>query len=253
MATDLPVPGILPGSGRPPRTDPMPVPMPILMPILWHPSPNFGARRNGLTPSMIVLHYTAMTSAAAALARLCDSGAQVSAHYLIGSDGTVWQMVREDMRAWHAGAGEWAGLDDINSRSVGIELDNRGDHPFAEPQMRALEGLLPRIMARQSIGAGGVIGHSDLAPGRKCDPGPRFDWARLARLGLASAIGTGADSEPDVDRFRNLARNAGFTAPASDEVLLNAVRLRFRPWGQGPLTDVDMAVVRALPRPDRSA
>ncbi len=221
------------------------------MPVLWHPSPNFGPRRDGLTPQLIVLHYTAMTSAAAALERLCDPGVEVSAHYLIGGDGTLWQMVHEDMRAWHAGAGEWAGLSDINSRSVGIELDNRGTHPFGAPQMRTLERLLPRIMSRWGIAASGVIGHSDMAPGRKCDPGPRFDWARLARQGLACGAGaggyggsgSGVSVALDMGQFRANARRAGFSAPACDAVLLDAVRLRFRPWGQGPLTGADMAAL----------
>lgn len=152
---------------------------------IWVPSPNFGPRRDGLKPTLIVLHYTAMTSARAALERLCDPAAEVSAHYLIGPDGTLWQLVRECDRAWHAGAGAWRGQSDINSRSIGIELDNRGDHPFGEPQMAALEALLESVMARWEIPAAGVIGHSDMAPGRKVDPGPRFDWARLERQGLA--------------------------------------------------------------------
>ncbi|MCB1395541.1 MAG: N-acetylmuramoyl-L-alanine amidase, partial [Rhodobacteraceae bacterium] len=87
---------------------------------LWHPSPNFGPRRDGLKPALVVIHFTAMTGAQAALARLCDPAAEVSAHYLIGGDGTVWHLVDEAMRAWHAGAGEWAGMRDINSRSIGI-------------------------------------------------------------------------------------------------------------------------------------
>lgn len=133
-----------------------------------------------------MIHYTAMDSAEAALARLCDPETEVSAHYLIGADGRVWQMVDEERRAWHAGAGEWQGRGDVNSRSIGIELDNRGTHPFAEPQIAVLERLLAGIMARWDIGPDGVIGHSDSAPGRKSDPGPRFDWARLERQGLAS-------------------------------------------------------------------
>lgn len=127
-----------------------------------------------------------MDSASAALQRLCDPLVEVSAHYLIGGDGGCWQLVAEKHRAWHAGAGQWCGLDDINSRSIGIELDNRGDHPFAEPQMVVLEGLLAEIMARWSIPALGVIGHSDMAPGRKFDPGLRFDWSRLGLQGLAA-------------------------------------------------------------------
>lgn len=210
--------------------------------MIRHASPNFGPRRDGLTPSLIVLHYTAMSSAAAALERLCDPLAEVSAHYLIGNDGTLWQLVDEEMRAWHAGAGEWRGQDDINSRSIGIELDNTGRHPFSEPQMRALEALLPGIMARWSIGPEGVIGHSCMAPGRKADPGERFDWARLARQGLAAMPGTG--EVPAGARLRDLARAAGFTADADDETLLAAVRLRYRPWGRGGVTCDDLRVLK---------
>lgn len=152
---------------------------------IWHPSPNFGPRRNGLVPELVVIHYTAMDSAQAALDRLCDPAFEVSAHYLIGADATIWQMVDEAERAWHAGAGAWLGCEDVNSRSIGIELDNRGNHPFSEPQMAVLEPLLSGIMDRWSIPASGIIGHSDSAPGRKIDPGPRFDWARLVRQGLA--------------------------------------------------------------------
>lgn len=209
----------------------------------WHPSPCFGARRDGLTPSLIVLHHTAMDGAQAALGRLCDPAAEVSAHYLIGACGSVWQLVAEDLRAWHAGAGEWAGQGDVNSRSVGIEMDNRGDHPFSEPQMGALEALVAAIMARWGIGPEGVIGHSDMAPGRKRDPGPRFDWARLARAGLARAAGKGPGEAPDWGRFRALAMAVGYSARAGDEALLDAVRLRFRPWGRGPLSAADMGAL----------
>ncbi len=190
-------------------------------------------------PSLVVIHYTAMESAEAALERLCDPEAEVSAHYLIGGDGQLWQMVEEHQRAWHAGAGEWAGLNDINSRSVGIELDNRGTHPFAEPQMTVLEELLAGIMGRWSIGPEGVIGHSCMAPGRKSDPGPKFDWARLARQGLALGPPCAAG-----ETFHDLARAAGFTAEVSDADLLEAVRLRFRPWGQGELCEADLDALR---------
>jgi N-acetylmuramoyl-L-alanine amidase len=213
------------------------------MPVLSHPSPNFGPRRDGLTPSLIVLHYTAMDSAAAALERLCDPEAEVSAHYLIGTDGTLWQMVDETMRAWHAGAGEWGGQGDINSRSIGIELDNRGTHPFSAPQMAVLERILPWIMMRWGIAPEGVIAHSDMAPGRKCDPGPRFDWARLARQGMARPAGEDHPSVVDPEQFRRLAQQAGYTAPVSDADLLAAIRLRFRPWAKGPLTGDDLATL----------
>lgn len=181
-----------------------------------------------------------MQGARAALERLCDPAAEVSAHYLIGADGTVWQMVREADRAWHAGAGSWRGCDDLNSRSIGIELDNLGTHPFSEPQMAALEALLAGIMARWGIGPAGVIGHSDMAPGRKCDPGPRFDWARLARQGLALAHHPGQGGSAEPDRFRALARRAGYPGDAAPEDLLSALRHRLRPWGRGPLSPADM-------------
>lgn len=213
----------------------------------WQASPNVGARRDGLTPEIVVLHYTAMASAEAALARLCDPASEVSAHYLVGRDGAVVQMVAEEDRAWHAGAGEWRGLSDINSRSIGIELDNPGTHPFPEPQMAALESLLEGIRSRWPVAIRDVIGHSCMAPGRKTDPGPRFDWARLSRRDLAAPAGREKNPE-DVapGHFREMARAAGFTAPVDDATLLAAVRLRFRPQGKGPLSGADLAV---LPRP----
>lgn len=207
---------------------------------IWHPSPNFGPRRDGLKPSLIVLHYTAMESASAALERLCDPGPEVSAHYLIGGGGTLWQLVREEDRAWHAGAGEWHGQTDINSRSIGVELDNRGDHPFSEPQMRVLEQLLPQIMRRWIIPTEGVIGHSDMAPGRKSDPGPRFDWQRLERQNLAAPRGTKA---PTDTTLRTLAETRGYTAPTDDTTLLATTRLRYRPWATGPIHPDDLKVL----------
>ena len=184
-----------------------------------------------------------MTSATAALDRLCDPGSEVSAHYLISADGRIMQMVPEDSRAWHAGAGSWAGFDDINSRSIGIELDNRGVEPFAEPQMHALETLLPGIMTRWNIPREGVIGHSDMAPGRKVDPGPRFDWARLARQGLCGfATGDRYDGEISETAFIEWAQGRGFTAEADFETLLASSRLRFAPWRRGPLVAADFAL-----------
>lgn len=196
---------------------------------LWHPSPNFGPRRDGLRPQFVVLHYTAMESAEAALDRLCDPEAEVSAHYLIGRDGTCWQMVEEPERAWHAGQGSWRGLDDLNSRSIGIELDNRGCEPFAEPQMAVLEALLHGILARWAMPSEAVIGHSDLAPGRKWDPGARFDWARLARQGLAAATPAPIAERVDTD---HALRRAGYSADVPAETRLEAFRLRHKAWVQ---------------------
>jgi len=113
-----------------------------------HPSPNFGPRRGVKGPDMVVLHYTAMQTAADALERLCNPDFEVSAHYLISETGEVFQLVSEDMRAWHAGAGRWGNVDDVNSHSIGIELANCGFSPFSEPQMAALILLLKDIKQR---------------------------------------------------------------------------------------------------------
>ncbi|KHA53066.1 N-acetylmuramoyl-L-alanine amidase [Sulfitobacter geojensis] len=207
--------------------------------ITTRPSPNCGPRRDGLTPSLVVLHYTAMHSAEAAIERLCDPAAEVSAHYLISITGAVTMMVPEDKRAWHAGAGSWRGQDDINSRSIGIELDNLGTHPFAEPQMASLETLLQAIMTRWGIAANGIIGHSDMAPGRKIDPGPHFDWARLARQGLAAQTVAQTPETVDEDSFASCAHAAGYPQDTPFETLLATTRLRSAPWRRGPLTHAD--------------
>ncbi len=192
-----------------------------------------------------------MQSASGAIDWLCNPQAEVSAHYVIARDGAVTQLVPEDLRAWHAGRGQWGGCTDLNSASIGIELDNDGVSPFAAPLMTALETLLPAIMARWSIGPAQVIGHSDLAPGRKIDPGPRFDWRRLARQGLAiwpSEAGRAAASQPVVDGARFAADLArfGMTAEVDPETRLAAVRSRFRPGTSGPLDAQDMALAATL-------
>lgn len=139
---------------------------------------------------MIIIHYTGMETCSAARERLCDPAAEVSAHYLIDLDGAVEQLVDEDCRAWHAGVSEWGGETDINSRSIGIELANRGMgpdyHPFPALQMEALISLIIGIRTRWKITPENIAGHEDIAPGRKIDPGPKFDWDRLRRLGLAT-------------------------------------------------------------------
>lgn len=213
---------------------------------LWHPSPSFGPRRGGARPELIVLHYTAMPTATSALERLCDPDIEVSAHYLVSETGTVWQMVDEAMRAWHAGSGQWDTITDVNSASIGIELANDGAQPFAEPQMRALEDLMQGIMQRWDIPARGVIGHSDMAPGRKIDPGPRFDWRRLARQGLAHWPDLVQGGSADPELFRHLAKLVGYTSDVPIVTLLDAVRLRFRPHAKGPLQPEDIAALKGL-------
>ncbi len=211
-------------------------------------SPNFTKRRNGLQPDLVVLHYTAMDSCDAAQRALCDPVREVSAHYLISETGDIRALVDEDMRAWHAGAGDWAGRGDVNSRSIGIELSNTGLTPFAAAQMDALEGLLMGIFARWSIPVEGVIAHSDMAPGRKIDPGLRFDWLRLARQGLSvwpEMDGAARGLVPDMQRFGRDARAFGYPLVA-DDLLLETVRLRFRPRVAGPLDGTDMEIMADL-------
>ncbi len=187
---------------------------------------------------MVVLHYTAMASADAALARLRAPAAQVSAHYMVDRDGAVTWLVPESMRAWHAGAGAWVGQDDVNSRAIGIELVNTGAEPFAAPQMHALCGLLRGLLARWAIAPVAVIGHADMAPARKHDPGPRFDWRALAAAGLA-VWPDGTATAPAAGLAASLDRIGYPPAPPDDR--LRAFRARFRPWGQGPAMEADAA------------
>ena len=154
---------------------------------LWCPSPNYEARREGRAPDMLVLHYTGMETAEGALDWLTREEAKVSAHYLIDEEGRIAQMVAERDRAWHAGQSLWAGETDLNSCSIGIEIHNPGhdfDYPdFPETQMQAVEALCLDILGRHAIPPDRLLAHSDIAPGRKRDPGERFDWARLALAG----------------------------------------------------------------------
>ena len=211
-----------------------------------HPSPNFGERRNGALPDLVVLHYTGMASCDAALERLCDPAAEVSAHYLIREDGEILALVPEAARAWHAGAGSWGGREDVNSHSIGIEIANTGDAPFTASQMAALEPLLAGILGRWSIPPERVIAHSDMAPTRKSDPGPRFDWRGLARVGLAVWPEV-AMSPPDEAGFLAALTRFGYPE-AAPEQLLRAFRLRFRPWAKGGLSEGDMGAALDLAR-----
>lgn len=213
------------------------------------PSPNCGPRRAGALPDLIVIHYTGMQDCAAALERLCDSGAEVSAHYLISERGSVIPLVAEEMRAWHAGAGQWGEVTDVNSRSIGIELANTGAHPFAEAQMTALETVIGGIITRWRIPPERVIAHSDMAPARKCDPGPRFDWRRLALRGLSVWSDLREGEMTGWSGFLEAARRFGYpVALAPAETVLAAFRLRFRPGASGPLAAADCARIADLAR-----
>ncbi|UVO52218.1 N-acetylmuramoyl-L-alanine amidase [Sphingomonas sp. SUN019] len=151
------------------------------------PSPNFDDR--ALPISMIVLHYTGMKDGPSAIERLRDPASKVSSHYVVAEDGTIMKLVEEEKRAWHAGASHWREIDDVNSASVGIEIVNPGHEfgyrPFPEEQVDAVVRLVAEIKDRHEITRGNVVGHSDVAPARKRDPGELFPWHRLARLRLA--------------------------------------------------------------------
>lgn len=156
------------------------------------PSPNFGERRERLRPEIIILHYTGMETGQGAEDWLCDPASEVSSHYLVHEDGRIVQMVREHDRAWHAGKSFWHGVTDINSRSIGIEIVNPGHAfgymPFPKRQIRAVIELCRGIVGRHQIGPEMVLGHSDVAVGRKVDPGEKFPWAVLARAGVGHFV-----------------------------------------------------------------
>lgn len=216
---------------------------------LFCPSPNFEARADAREPDLLLLHYTGMRSADAALDWLTAPEAKVSAHYLIDEDGRITQMVAEEMRAWHAGLSHWAGEDDINSCSIGIEIHNPGhefDYPdFPEPQMRAVEALCLDILARNTIPPARVLAHSDIAPARKEDPGEKFDWARLARAGIGlwvepepagrdKGLGPG-DSGGAVKDFQQSLKSYGYDIDISGEyddatcIVASGFQRHFRP------------------------
>jgi N-acetylmuramoyl-L-alanine amidase len=157
------------------------------MDCIERPSPNFDER--ALPVSMIVLHYTGMPDCEGALARLCSAEAKVSCHFLIDEDGTIYRLVDETKRAWHAGKSHWRGVTDVNSASVGIEIVNPGHEfgyrEFPDEQIAALIPLVASIKERHGISRGNVVGHSDIAPARKEDPGELFPWEAFARRRLA--------------------------------------------------------------------
>ncbi len=221
-------------------------------------SPNFGRRLADI--DMIVLHYTGCSSAEAALLWMCSPDSQVSAHYLVDEDGEIVQLVDEGARAWHAGVAHWAGVDDINSCSIGIEIDNFGHElnplpPYPDKQIQALEELCGDIMARHGIAAHRVIGHSDVAPARKSDPGEHFPWERLARAGIGAwveaaggeegkagkVVARPGDEGEVVRRVQDDLRRLGYGLEASgvfDERTEAVVRAFQRHWRRGMVDGV---------------
>lgn len=216
------------------------------LPCHTQASPNFGERKGGAVVDMVVIHYTAMATGDAAVARLCDPEFEVSAHYLVDVDGRIVRMVDEDKRAWHAGAGQWGDVTDINSRSIGIELANCGSVPFAAAQVNALEGLLRDITVRHAITPERIIGHSDMAPERKIDPGPRFDWRRLAVRNLSVWPKISEPRNVDEDAFLVDLVAFGYSPETSAGARLSAFRDRFRPHHSGPLDGTDMMLAHDL-------
>ena len=212
-------------------------------------SPNFGPRRETLRPDMVVLHYTGMATGAAAEAWLCDPASEVSSHYLVHEDGRIIQMVRESDRAWHAGASSWFGRTDINSCSIGIEIVNPGHtlgySTFPKKQIEAVIGLCLGIIGRHSITAQRVLAHSDVAPGRKIDPGEKFPWKVLFAAGVghlvpASPIRRGpvlnaGDTGGEVEALQSMLALYGYGVEISGifdrqtEIVVDAFQRHFRP------------------------
>ena len=211
------------------------------MKFIERPSPSHDARPNGRAIDMLLLHYTGMQTAEIALERMCDAAAEVSAHYCIDEDGTAYRLVPEERRAWHAGDSAWAGEARVNACSIGIELVNPGHqwgyHPFPEPQMAALIALAKDVLARHAIPPARVLGHSDVAPQRKEDPGELFDWTRLARAGIGLWPGEPAAlaATPPVMRLQRDLQRFGYEVPThgvldeATQAVIRAFQRHFRP------------------------
>jgi N-acetylmuramoyl-L-alanine amidase len=216
------------------------------------PSPNHGPRRDNAVIDMIIIHYTGMASGPAALDLLRDPQSEVSSHYLIEEDGRIFALVPEDRRAWHAGVSFWAGNRDVNSRSFGIELVNGGHEfdcpPFDPRQMSALDELCLDLIARHKIPARHVLGHSDIAIGRKIDPGEFFDWRARAHAGiglwpdiLPAAQGNIAPVDPV--RFRSDLAAFGYDAQEPEAIM--AFQRHFRPQALTGIPDQECAAILA--------
>lgn len=219
-----------------------PAPLRTTLPSTWYPSPSFDERR----PDLVVIHHTSDDTAAQALATLTDPAREVSAHYLVGRDGTIWQLVDERKRAWHAGVSHWGADSDVNSDSIGIELDNDGDEPFPDAQIGSLLALLADLKARYGIPTANFVGHADVAPGRKVDPSRWFPWRALAERGF----GLWCESpppEPPPDFDAILALQALGYDVSDPDAAIRAFDLHYGEGdGTGVLTDRAKAVLACL-------
>ena len=229
--------------------------------MIQHPSANHDARPPRTAIDMLVLHYTGMATADEALQALCDPRRKVSAHYLIEEDGRILALVDETRRAWHAGESCWRGARDINARSIGIELVNPGHEwgyrDFPVPQMQALIALAQEILTRHPIPPRHVLGHSDVAPRRKQDPGERFDWQALAAAGIGLWPGDRQEKPQgkadiatlrrDLHRFGYDVKPEGTQADADLAIVLRAMQRHFRPWRIDGAADAEShAILRHL-------
>ncbi len=215
-----------------------------------HPAHNREPRRGGVKPSLLILHYTGMGSAEKAIDWLSRPESGVSCHYVIDEAGQITQLVPEELRAWHAGASYWRGETDINSHSIGIEIHNPGHQQgypdFPAVQMSAVIALAKDIVRRHHIAPDNILAHSDVAPGRKIDPGEKFNWLLLAKEGLGRwvrpspvraddpGLGPGAESPRIVSAQEHLACygydvEAKGLLDANTEKVLKAFQLHFRP------------------------
>jgi N-acetylmuramoyl-L-alanine amidase len=219
--------------------------------IVERPSPNHDPRAEGPI-DILVMHYTGMRTAEEALQRLCDPEAKVSSHYTVDRDGTIYQHVSEERRARHAGVSYWAGVRDVNSRSIGIEIVNPGHEfgyiPFAEPQIESVIALSQGILSRHAISASRVVGHSDVAPNRKQDPGELFPWAQLAENGIGLWPRTvPAQSAWDSNAFAGDLRRYGYGVPPDVDWLLAdviaAFQRHFRPSCISGIPDAECAAI----------
>ena len=226
-----------------------------MTPIHEHPSPNFDARPDGQAVDILLLHYTGMRSAAEALDRLCPPTAKVSARYCVDEDGTIYRLVDESRRAWHAGVAAWSGASDINARSIGIEIVNPGHEfgyrAFPAPQVQALIALCREVLSRHPIPAARVLGHSDVAPLRKDDPGELFPWHRLAEAGIGLWPQDASPAAPDPGQARRDLAAFGYGYLEQDfEAVVRAFQRHFRPQAvTGRLDAETMGRLKALLAP----
>jgi N-acetylmuramoyl-L-alanine amidase len=208
----------------------------------WEPSPNFDERR----PNFVIIHHTGGNTTAEALHTLTDRIREVSAHYLIGRDGVVYQLVDERARAWHAGDSRWGSTVDLNSSSLGIELDNNGEEPFPEEQISALLGLLDAMQRRYHIPAANFLGHADIAPRRKADPSRYFPWEMLAHRGFGIWCDSPLEEAPSSFDSTLALRALGYDV-ADVDAAIRAFTLHFVPDDSAPiLTDRARSVLWCL-------